>query len=96
MPEASSIHSPGLRGETIYSQVSRARPELAGRFVFMTGGAFTREAVTFWTTCRYRCSTSCSIRRACELWSPRGLPASDLAAVGLLGWTEMRAISLSS
>ncbi|MGZ3417494.1 MAG: hybrid sensor histidine kinase/response regulator [Polyangiales bacterium] len=32
---------PGLSGDAVYERTAAARPELAARFVFMTGGAFT-------------------------------------------------------
>jgi PAS domain S-box-containing protein len=37
-------------GEAIYAQVTRARPALAGRFVFMTGGTFTAQGRHFLAT----------------------------------------------
>jgi CheY-like chemotaxis protein/anti-sigma regulatory factor (Ser/Thr protein kinase) len=38
---------PDLGGPEIFEAVRKARPELAKRFVFMTGGAFTERAVAF-------------------------------------------------
>jgi two-component system, NtrC family, sensor kinase len=38
---------PGETGMALYDRVCRDRPELTGRFVFMTGGAFTVEARDF-------------------------------------------------
>jgi PAS domain S-box-containing protein len=38
---------PGMTGMDLYDEVQRTRPELAGRFVFMTGGAFTPRAREF-------------------------------------------------
>ena len=38
---------PEVSGMDVYRQVSERRPELASRFVFMTGGAFTRQARSF-------------------------------------------------
>jgi len=38
---------PRLSGIDLYEQVIAERPELAGRFVFMSGGAFTRRAQEF-------------------------------------------------
>ena len=38
---------PELTGMDVYKQATAAQPELKGRFVFMTGGAFTREAQAF-------------------------------------------------
>ena len=41
---------PEPSGEAIYAQVTRARSELAERFVFMTGGAFTAQGRHFLDT----------------------------------------------
>jgi CheY-like chemotaxis protein len=38
---------PGLSGIDVFETVRARRPELAGRFVFMTGGAFTPKARSF-------------------------------------------------
>jgi signal transduction histidine kinase len=38
---------PGVSGMEVYGRVSERRPELASRFVFMTGGAFTPQAREF-------------------------------------------------
>jgi PAS domain S-box-containing protein len=38
---------PGLSGMDLYEELSRRRPEVARRFVFMTGGAFTERAAEF-------------------------------------------------
>ncbi|MFO0678877.1 MAG: ATP-binding protein [Polyangiaceae bacterium] len=38
---------PGLTGMQIYAEVRSKKPHWADRFVFMTGGAFTREAIAF-------------------------------------------------
>ncbi|MGB8224274.1 MAG: response regulator, partial [Polyangiales bacterium] len=38
---------PEVSGMEVYGRVSARRPELASRFVFMTGGAFTAEAREF-------------------------------------------------
>ncbi len=38
---------PALTGMELFAEVRRKRPELARQFVFMTGGAFTREAMAF-------------------------------------------------
>jgi signal transduction histidine kinase len=38
---------PEVSGIEVFTRVSEARPELASRFVFMTGGAFTAEAREF-------------------------------------------------
>lgn len=38
---------PEVSGIEVFTRVSEARPELASRFVFMTGGAFTAEARDF-------------------------------------------------
>ena len=41
---------PGLPGSELYHQVSARRPDLAARFVFMTGGAFTKVGSRFLET----------------------------------------------
>jgi PAS domain S-box-containing protein len=38
---------PEATGETVYTEVCQRRPELAGRFIFMTGGAFTPDGRRF-------------------------------------------------
>jgi CheY-like chemotaxis protein len=38
---------PHLSGVQLYREVCRIRPELAARFVFLTGGAFTAETLDF-------------------------------------------------
>lgn len=38
---------PGISGADLYETISSTRPELATRFVFLTGGAFSREARAF-------------------------------------------------
>jgi CheY-like chemotaxis protein len=38
---------PGLSGMDLYEELSKRRPELARRMVFMTGGAFTDRAAEF-------------------------------------------------
>ncbi len=38
---------PGMSGITLYERLRDARPKLAGRLVFLTGGAFTPQAVEF-------------------------------------------------
>lgn len=38
---------PDVTGMDIYDRVSRTKPDMCGRFVFMTGGAFTPAAATF-------------------------------------------------
>jgi CheY-like chemotaxis protein len=43
---------PQLTGMDLYERVSAERPELAQRFVFMSGGAFTERARTFFGTVR--------------------------------------------
>ncbi|HEU5059778.1 MAG TPA: ATP-binding protein, partial [Kofleriaceae bacterium] len=42
---------PGMSGIDIYESVAAHAPELADRFVFMTGGAFTRRASDFLARC---------------------------------------------
>jgi CheY-like chemotaxis protein len=41
------VMMPRLSGIDLFDQVTAARPELAGRFVFMSGGAFTPRAHEF-------------------------------------------------
>jgi CheY-like chemotaxis protein len=41
------VMMPSVSGIAVYRAAVRHRPELARRFVFMTGGAFTAEARTF-------------------------------------------------
>lgn len=41
------VMMPEVSGMDVFSQVRRARPEVASRFVFMTGGAFTPSARAF-------------------------------------------------
>lgn len=38
---------PNVSGADVYCEVTRKRPELASRFIFMTGGAFTAETRAF-------------------------------------------------
>ncbi|MEZ4240572.1 MAG: response regulator [Myxococcota bacterium] len=38
---------PGMAGSELYERLRATHPELAGRFVFMTGGAFTRHGHSF-------------------------------------------------
>jgi PAS domain S-box-containing protein len=38
---------PGLSGAQVYDSAARAKPELAGRFLFMTGGAVTQASKDF-------------------------------------------------
>jgi PAS domain S-box-containing protein len=38
---------PGMPGSDLYHRIRAVRPDLAGRFVFMTGGAFTRHGHAF-------------------------------------------------
>jgi CheY-like chemotaxis protein len=38
---------PGMAGMDLYAEIMRREPRLAGRFVFMTGGAFTPRARAF-------------------------------------------------
>jgi len=44
------VMMPEMSGEKLYGQVTATRPELARRFGFMTGGAFTPEARAFLAT----------------------------------------------
>jgi PAS domain S-box-containing protein len=41
------VMMPEVTGEEVYSEVCRQRPELGGRFLFMTGGAFTPHSRRF-------------------------------------------------
>lgn len=41
------VMMPDLSGPKLYEQVVAARPELASRFIFISGGAFTKEAQDF-------------------------------------------------
>ena len=43
----SDLQMPGGSGQDLYLWAVKAYPELAGRFVFMTGGAFTPKARAF-------------------------------------------------
>ncbi|MGZ3424257.1 MAG: hybrid sensor histidine kinase/response regulator [Polyangiales bacterium] len=46
------VMMPGLDGIAVFEEVQRTAPELARRFVFMSGGAFTARARSFLATCR--------------------------------------------
>jgi CheY-like chemotaxis protein len=41
------VMMPGMTGMDLYAEVGRQVPEMLGRMVFMTGGAFTPRAVAF-------------------------------------------------
>ncbi len=41
------VMMPGMTGMDLYAELEKRAPELAGRVVFMTGGAFTPRAVSF-------------------------------------------------
>ncbi|HEX8697462.1 MAG TPA: PAS domain S-box protein, partial [Myxococcaceae bacterium] len=41
------VMMPGMTGMDLYAELGRASPDMAGRVVFMTGGAFTPRAVSF-------------------------------------------------
>ncbi len=41
------VMMPGMTGMDLYTELSRTAPDMAGRVVFMTGGAFTPRAVSF-------------------------------------------------
>jgi PAS domain S-box-containing protein len=41
------VMMPGMTGMDLYAELARAAPEVTGRVVFMTGGAFTPRAVSF-------------------------------------------------
>lgn len=49
------VMMPEVSGMDVFRQVSERRPELASRFVFMTGGAFTRQARSFLKKTRLTC-----------------------------------------
>jgi PAS domain S-box-containing protein len=46
------VMMPGLDGIAVFEEVQRTSPELAKRFVFISGGAFTPRARSFLATCR--------------------------------------------
>jgi CheY-like chemotaxis protein len=41
------VMMPGMTGIDLYTELARSAPEVTGRVVFMTGGAFTPRAVSF-------------------------------------------------
>jgi CheY-like chemotaxis protein len=41
------IMMPGVSGDEVYHAAVSAHPELSGRFVFITGGAFTKKSSEF-------------------------------------------------
>jgi PAS domain S-box-containing protein len=41
------VMMPGMTGMDLYAELARSAPEVSGRVVFMTGGAFTPRAVSF-------------------------------------------------
>jgi DNA-binding NtrC family response regulator len=41
------VMMPGMTGMDLYTELARSLPEMTGRVVFMTGGAFTPRAVSF-------------------------------------------------
>ncbi len=43
---------PGVNGMEVYAEVSQSYPDLAKRFVFLTGGTYTAEAKTFVRNCK--------------------------------------------
>ena len=43
---------PGMSGAEVYAEATARRPELAERFVFMTGGAFTERGREFLASVR--------------------------------------------
>lgn len=46
---------PVVSGQELYRTVAAARPELAGKFVFVTGGTFTPEARAFLASVKNPC-----------------------------------------
>lgn len=46
----SDLMMPGMNGMELLAELSARAPDLAGRFVFMTGGAFTPETRQFLAT----------------------------------------------
>ncbi len=38
---------PEISGQELYARVAESHPDIANRFVFITGGAFTAEAMLF-------------------------------------------------
>ena len=48
---------PEVTGMELYLRVATDRPEVARRFIFMTGGAFTNAARTFLDTVQNECIT---------------------------------------
>jgi CheY-like chemotaxis protein len=41
------LSMPVMTGMDVHEQITRERPDLARKFVFMTGGAYTERAITF-------------------------------------------------
>ncbi len=75
---------PEVSGMEVFRQVSTRRPEVASRFVFMTGGAFTAEARAFLEETRLPClEKPFELGRIRDLVSERAEGASpDLVAMG--------------
>jgi len=48
---------PEVTGMELYQRVATERPDVAGRIIFMTGGAFTAAARTFLDTVQNECVT---------------------------------------
>ncbi len=75
---------PGVSGMDVFRQVAERRPELASRFVFMTGGAFTRKARSFLKNMQLTClEKPFELRRIRDLVRERAQGASsNLVAMG--------------
>ena len=75
---------PEVSGMEVFRQVSTRRPEVASRFVFMTGGAFTAQARAFLEETQLPClEKPFELGRIRDLVSKRAKGASsDLVAMG--------------
>lgn len=49
------LSMPGMSGEELYRTIAAARPDVAERFVFVTGGTFTPEARAFLASIPNQC-----------------------------------------
>jgi two-component system, cell cycle sensor histidine kinase and response regulator CckA len=67
---------PEMSGVDVFDAVHRRRPEIAARFVFMTGGAFTPRAREFLERSEHRC-----LEKPFELHEIRGI-VRDFAGLG--------------
>ncbi|MGB3049453.1 MAG: response regulator [Polyangiales bacterium] len=75
---------PEVSGMDVFRQVSKRRPELASRFVFMTGGAFTRQSRSFLKKTQLTClEKPFELRQIRDLVRERAEGASsNLVAMG--------------